>query len=103
VFERSLGPDHYEVAITCNNLAGVVADRVELGEAEQLYRRALRIKEQLLGPDHPDVATTLLGLGSLIANRGLLERACAISRSSLPAGHPKVVLAEDALASMHEG
>ena len=34
-------------------------------EAEPLYQRALRIREQQLGPEHPDVASPLNGLAIL--------------------------------------
>ena len=52
-FERVYGPDHYEIAVNLNNLAGVRQAQGRVAEAEALYRRALAIKETLLGGDHP--------------------------------------------------
>ena len=53
IFERVYGPDHYEVAVTCNNLAALSyakGDDAKGDEmkAESLYRRALAIKEVAL-------------------------------------------------------
>jgi hypothetical protein len=69
-----------------------------VGGAEQLYRRAWAIKERTLGPDHLDLTMTLLNLGCLIGDHDLIERSRAIFRSSLAPDHPKVALAQEALA-----
>src|SRR5262249_14446825 len=52
--EKSYGPDHPDVAIDLNNLAGVLRDTNRLGEAEPLIRRAPAIAEKSYGPDHPN-------------------------------------------------
>ncbi|MCH4904383.1 tetratricopeptide repeat protein, partial [Cylindrospermopsis raciborskii CHAB3438] len=39
-------------------------------EAEQLYIRALSIREQQLGENHPDVASSLNNLAALYENQG---------------------------------
>jgi len=90
-------PDHYEVAITLNNLAGVHHAQGDADEAEKLYRRALALKEALLGPDHPDVAMTLNNLALLLADAGradaaepLYERALRTFAATLDPGHPKI-------------
>jgi tetratricopeptide (TPR) repeat protein len=44
VFERRLGPEHMEIAITLSNLAAVMRYRGNAHEAEELYRRALEMK-----------------------------------------------------------
>lgn len=38
-------------------------------EAEELFRRALALFEQVEGPDHPDVAATLGNLGAVLEDR----------------------------------
>ena len=89
IFEKTFGPEHYEVAANLHNLAAVLGARGDLDQAEQLYRRALAIKEKLLGADSPDAALTRNNLGALLnlAGRpeeaaGLLQR--AVDRSSRP-------------------
>ena len=54
--EKSLGPEHPDVATDLNNLALLLQATNRLTEAEPLYRRALAIDEKSLGPEHPDVA-----------------------------------------------
>jgi tetratricopeptide (TPR) repeat protein len=54
--ERSLGPDHPDVAESLNNLALLYESRGRSAEAEPLLKRALAIREKSLGPDRPDVA-----------------------------------------------
>jgi hypothetical protein len=52
VYERVLGPDHYEVAGMLENLAGVVARGGEPERAAALRVRALRIRRRGLGHTH---------------------------------------------------
>ena len=54
IWERSLGPDHPNVASALNNLAGVLRAKNRLGEAEPLLRRVLEILLEV----HPDRAVT---------------------------------------------
>jgi tetratricopeptide (TPR) repeat protein len=67
-------------------------------EAEQLYRRALAIKERSLGPEHPDVAMTLNNLavlhkavGKYAEAKPLNQRALTIFEAALGPTHPKVI------------
>jgi len=54
--EHLLGPEHPEVAVVCNNLAGLLNDRQRTAEAIPLLRRALAIAGQAFPPDHPTTA-----------------------------------------------
>jgi tetratricopeptide (TPR) repeat protein len=49
VYERALGPDHYEVAGVLQNLAGVAERAGEPEQAAALRARALRIRRRVLG------------------------------------------------------
>lgn len=51
--EKSLGPDHLEVAFSLNNLAVLLRHMGNFEEAEQLYNLSIAIKEKALGPSHP--------------------------------------------------
>ncbi|MBI3515281.1 MAG: CHAT domain-containing protein, partial [Proteobacteria bacterium] len=70
--ERTLGPDHLEVAATLDRLAGVYDLEGRDDLVEPFYRRSLAIREKALGPDHPDVVASLKRLAGV--NR-LLRRA----------------------------
>lgn len=50
--------------------AAVVELRGDIDRAEQLYQRALAMREALLGDVHPDVALTSNNLGQLLTGRG---------------------------------
>jgi tetratricopeptide (TPR) repeat protein len=107
VFERTYGPEHYEVAVTLNNLAALAQAQGNPGKAEHLYGRALRIKEKVLGPAHPDVATTLNNLAALYHAQGqyaqaapLYQRALTIFEEVLGPAHPTVVTCQTNCAKL---
>jgi tetratricopeptide (TPR) repeat protein len=97
IFERTLGPDHPEVAMTLKEL-GNVGENLESKIA--YYRRALDIWERTLGPDHPLQAMSLNNLGLDLARQGKheearlhLERALEVWESALGPEHPFVDVA----------
>src|ERR1700722_13335448 len=106
IFEKTFGPEHYEVASNLHNLAAVVCSRGDLAQAEKLYRRALAVKEKLLGADSTDAALTLNNLGALLTRAGrpeegagLLQRAFTILHHRVPPDHPHLALARANLES----
>ena len=52
VYERVLGPDHYELAGVLQNLADVTERAGEPGQAAALRARAQRIRRRVLGHTH---------------------------------------------------
>jgi tetratricopeptide (TPR) repeat protein len=106
IFEKTFGPEHYEVASNLHNLAAVVCARGDLAQAEQLYRRALAVKEKLLGADSTDAALTLNNLGALLNLRGrpreaevMLQSAVETLQTQLAPDHPHLALARANLNS----
>lgn len=88
------GTNDLALADTLYNLAILRRQRGEFADAEQLYRRALEIRERVQGPQHPDVAATLNNLAGLEAAQGrydaaqpLLERALSIREAALGKQH----------------
>jgi tetratricopeptide (TPR) repeat protein len=53
-------------------LGALYADQGKLGEAEQMYERALRGYEEALGPTHTSTLNTVNNLGILYADQGKL-------------------------------
>ena len=105
--EASYGPDHPNVAIRLNNLAGLLQDTNRLGEAEPLFRRALAIDEASHGPDHPNVAIRLNNLAGLLQDTNrlaeaepLYRRALAIDEASYGPDHPDVATGLNNLAGL---
>lgn len=106
VFEKTFGPEHYEVASNLHNLAAVLCARGDLDQAERLYLRALTIKEMLLGAESPDAALTRNNLGALLNLKGrpreavaLLQRAVAVLQDRLAPDHPHMAFARANLES----
>jgi tetratricopeptide (TPR) repeat protein len=98
--ERSLGPEHPNVAIRLNDLALLLKATSRLGEAEPLMRRALAIDERSLGPEHPEFAIHLNNLAGLLGDTNrlaeaepLLRRVVDIFEKGLGEGHPNVATA----------
>ena len=71
VVEKTMGPNHPDVAKVLEKLALVFGNEAMIAEAldpgrdpANLYERALKIYEQALGSNDPKVASCLIGLGS---------------------------------------
>lgn len=95
IFESAYGPDHFEVAMTCANLAVLASDEDNNAEAETLGLRSLGILQAALGPDDAEVGLTLHNLGVAVAAQGrtreaagVFERANRNLAAALPEGHP---------------
>ena len=68
--ERTLGPNHPDLANTFNNL-GVVCEMTDNPiDAEHFFRRAHTIATATLAPDHPFVATSRKNLHDFCSARG---------------------------------
>ena len=89
--EKALGPDHPDVAIELNNLAGLCNAQGKYAEAESLYQRALAIWEKALGPEHPNVATVLGNYARLLRERkrGAAARELESRAKAIRAAHAK--------------
>jgi tetratricopeptide (TPR) repeat protein len=106
--EERKGTQDLALAGTLYRLAILRRQQGDFAEAEQLYRRALEIRERVQGPNHADVAMVLNNLAALEAAQGhydaaqpLLERALAIRQTAL--GEDNVLTAESLsnLALLH--
>ncbi len=97
IHERTLGPDHPEVAKALANLGIIMAELGQLDVARTHYERSLAIRERAFGPDHPQVASALSNLGRIVHRQGdlgeamtLLEAALVIRERALGPTHPLV-------------
>ncbi len=107
--ERSLGPEHIEVARSLNNLGLACTSMGALTEARALLERALRVREHALGPEHPEVARSLTNLanvhfkvGDFAAAQRLFERALGINERAFGREHPEVAASLNNLAGVHD-
>ena len=84
--EKTLGPNHPDVAVSLNNLAGLYHDLGLYTKVEPLLQRSIKILEKSLGPDHPDVAVCLNNLATLYYTQGQYAKAEPLYRRSLEIG-----------------
>jgi len=106
--EKTLGPEHLDVALTLNNLAGLYQTLGDYAKAEATYKRSLAIREKVLGPEHLYVAPTLNNLAGLYYDLGdyakaeaMYKRSLDIYKKALGPDHPKVAIILNNLGSLH--
>ncbi len=87
--EKTLGPEHPDVASSLHDLAWLYHDEGKFAQAEPLLIRELAIREKAFGLEHPDVATSLNTLAEIYMHlekydeaQPLLMRAKAILEQS---------------------
>jgi tetratricopeptide repeat protein len=59
LYEKSSGPQNFNVATILANLAMIYHDRKDYAKAELFFQRSLAIEEKVLGPEHPFVGDIL--------------------------------------------
>jgi tetratricopeptide (TPR) repeat protein len=98
-----------EAGCLLHETATYLRDRARYPEAEPLFQRALRIREQHLGPEHPDVATTLTGLANLYRMQGkyveaepLFQQAIGINEQQPWPKHSEVAYPLNSLAILYQ-
>jgi hypothetical protein len=64
--EKTLGPEHPDLAAMSSNPAHIYSFQGRYGDAEKSYARALGIWERSLGAAHPDVAGCLLNYAAVL-------------------------------------
>lgn len=104
LWKAEYGWVHPLVAQGLCNLAQLTVEQKDLPRAEQLYRRALRIRKKLLPPQHPYLARTLRGLAEVFhasgrkkAARRILAKCVAWLQAAWGAQHPESLSAEQLL------
>ena len=97
IYKKTLGPEHFSVAITYVNIGLVYKNKGEYDKAIGYYEKALTIFLKSLGADHPLVATTYVSIGAAYSNKGeydkaieYYEKALAIQLKTLGPNHPDV-------------
>lgn len=108
ICEKTLGPDHPNVATILNNLASLYRIQDKYTEAEPLFKRSLAIREMTLGPDHPDVAVSLNNLAVFYRVQDkyteaepLYKRSQAIREKALGPDHPDVANSLNNLGALY--
>jgi tetratricopeptide (TPR) repeat protein len=69
------GVDPLRLASSISNLAQLKYQQKDTGHAEELFRRALELREGVLGAEHPTVVSSINNLAALYVARGALDEA----------------------------
>ena len=80
IWERALGPEHPDVAVSLANLAEVYAAQRKYAQAEPLFVRSLAIVEKLCGPDAPETARSLGDLAAFYRASGKPKKAAELEK-----------------------
>lgn len=106
--EKTLGPEHADVATSLNNLAFLYYEQGNYTKAEPMYVRALSINEKVEGPDHTIVALSLNNLARLYDEQGRYEeaepmymRSLTIYENTHGPAHPDVAMSINNLALLY--
>ena len=75
-------PDHSDILVTRNNIAGWTGDSGDAARALRLFQLLLPDQERVLGPDHPDTLTTRHNIASLTRMGGRKGRPGLLGRGS---------------------
>jgi CHAT domain-containing protein/tetratricopeptide (TPR) repeat protein len=92
--EKSLGPEHLDVARSLYTLGRILWQAGEYKEAKDTWERALAIREKALGPAHAAVRILLANLAAVLTDMG----DCA---AALPLAERYVALLEKAYSPEH--
>ena len=68
--ERSLGPNHPDVASSHSTIGAIYESMRDYKSALQHYNKSLEIRLKAFGPEHPDVATSYNNIGVVYAGMG---------------------------------
>jgi CHAT domain-containing protein/tetratricopeptide (TPR) repeat protein len=108
--EKTLGPDHPDVAGALSDLATLHYMQGRYADAAQLSQRSLAIREKALGLDHPEVASSLNDLAEVYREQGryteaepLYKRSLGISEKALGRDHPDVATTLNNLGLLYDG
>jgi tetratricopeptide (TPR) repeat protein len=93
--EKSLPPNHPDLAKSYINIGSVYYSMGEYSKALSSHKKSLAIWQQSLPPNHPDLAMSYNNIGGVYDNMGEYskalsshEKALAIREQSLPPNHP---------------
>src|SRR6516225_9373463 len=81
--EKTLGPDHPDVALPLYSLASLYSELGRYGDAEPLLKRSLAINEKAYGLDHPIVAYVVNNLAEVYRSQGRYAEAEPLYKRSL--------------------
>jgi Tfp pilus assembly protein PilF len=78
-----LGKEHPDTLTSIDNLAGVLRYQGKYKQADEMHRRALRLRETVLGKKHPSTLASMNNLALVLGDQGKYEQAEEMHRQAL--------------------
>jgi tetratricopeptide (TPR) repeat protein len=107
--QKTLPPNHLDLATSYNNIGGVYKNVGEYSKALPFYEKALEIKEKSLPPNHPSIATSYNNIGLLYDNMGeyskalsFLQKIIEVQQKALPKNHPSFAASYNNIGSVYK-
>ncbi|CAM4830548.1 unnamed protein product [Rotaria magnacalcarata] len=108
ISEKTLHPNHPNLAHSYNNIGSVYSGMGEYSKALSSHERSLDILKIALPPNHPNLASSYNNIGNVYSDMGeyskaLLshERSLEIRKIALPPNHPDLAHSYNNIASLY--
>jgi tetratricopeptide (TPR) repeat protein len=95
--QKTLPPNHPEMATSYNNIGGVYNNMGEYSKALSFYEKSVEIYQKTLPPNHPSLATSYNNIGGVYNNireyskaLSFYEKSLEIKQKTLPPNHPSL-------------
>ena len=99
IHQKSLPPNHPDLASSYNNIASVYDNMGEYSKAVSFHQKALQIHQKSLPPNHPHLASSYNNIASVYDKMGeyskalsFHEKALEMYQKSLPPNHPDLAI-----------
>jgi tetratricopeptide (TPR) repeat protein len=98
IADAERGGDPLQLASSLSSLAQLKYQQKDALRAEELFRRALKLREETLGPDDKSVITSINNLAALYVSRGALDDAEPLLKRAMTASVKRVESSQGDLA-----
>ncbi|CAF1332917.1 unnamed protein product [Rotaria sordida] len=106
--QKTLPPNHPNLATTYNQIGSVYDNMGEYSKALSSYERSLEIQKIALPPNHPNLAASYNNIGAVYYNMGeyskalsSYERSVEIQKIALPPNHPDLAASYNNIGALH--
>jgi tetratricopeptide (TPR) repeat protein len=109
IYQKTLPPNHPDLATSYNNIAMVYMNMGEYSKALSFFEKTHEIFEKTLPPNHPSLATSYNNIGGVYRNMGeyskalsFYEKALEIKQKTLPPNHPSLAASYNNIAFVYD-
>jgi tetratricopeptide (TPR) repeat protein len=107
--QKTLPPNHPEMATSYNNIGGVYNNMGEYSKALSFYEKSVEIYQKTLPPNHPSLATSYNNIGGVYNNMreyskalSFYEKSLEIKQKTLPPNHPSLATSYNNIGGVYD-